>query len=438
MRTDNGLLPRDGRILCAVSGGVDSMYLLCRMEELGFSVAAAHYNHGLRGAEADRDEEFVRAFCRGRDIECVTERGDVRGFAEKEGMGLEAAARTLRYAFLERAADETGAEVIATAHTADDNAETVLLRLTRGAGLTGLCGIPPRRGRIVRPMLDVTRAEAEAYLAARGIPHVEDSTNGEDDYARNRIRHHVIPALAGENPGFVRAVARMTELLRADEMCLSAMAEDFLREHGDGDGLPVRELLALPGPVAGRVVRLAAGTELSRGHTDAILDIAARGGQTDVPGLRAAVSAGRLYLGAAPAAPMPDRPVTPGNTLYLPEAGLYLRCAEKAECPSYVYKSFNTFYFKCENICGNMTVGSRKEGDRYRPAGRGCTKGLKALFRERGVPPWERDRVPVLRDGQGVLALCGAPPAERACAAPGDRNVIEIEFFRRLPDDGGI
>ena len=103
MRTDNGLLPRDGLILCAVSGGVDSMYLLCRLEELGFSVAAAHYNHGLRGAEADRDEAFVRAFCRSRNIRCMTERGDVRAFAEKEGMGLEAAARTLRYAFLERA-----------------------------------------------------------------------------------------------------------------------------------------------------------------------------------------------------------------------------------------------------------------------------------------------------------------------------------------------
>ena len=143
------LLPDEGLILCAVSGGVDSMYLLSTLFESGHAVAAAHFNHGLRGAEADRDEAFVRDFCAGRGIAFHAGRGDTRAYAARNRLGIEEAARTLRYAFLERTADICGAAVIATAHTADDNAETLLMHLTRGAGLHGLGGIP--RGARHRP-----------------------------------------------------------------------------------------------------------------------------------------------------------------------------------------------------------------------------------------------------------------------------------------------
>ena len=184
------------RVLCAVSGGVDSMYLLYRMAELaaqrGFVVGCAHFNHGLRGAESDRDEAFVRAQCEKLGVPFYAGRGDVTSV---RGMGTEAAARELRYAFLTQCAAEHGYDWIATAHTADDNAETLLLNLARGCGLRGLTGIPPQRGKYLRPMLDTTRAQAEAYLTAHAIPHVEDSTNASDAYARNRVRHHAVPAL---------------------------------------------------------------------------------------------------------------------------------------------------------------------------------------------------------------------------------------------------
>ena len=186
MRMDTELLPREGLILCAVSGGADSMYLLARLMELGYTVAAAHYNHGLRGGEADRDETFVRGFCAARGVVFVSEKGGAAAFAAEQGMSVETAARTLRYDFLERTADALGAAVIATAHTADDNAETLLLHLARGTGLKGLGGIPPVRGRVVRPMLHVTRAEIEEYLRAHGIDYVTDSTNASDEYARCR------------------------------------------------------------------------------------------------------------------------------------------------------------------------------------------------------------------------------------------------------------
>ena len=180
-RFDFAALEKAGKVLCAVSGGADSVYLLHRCLEgaagHGYAVCAAHYDHGLRVEESGRDSRFVADMCRELGVECLTGRGDVRSYARERRLGTEEAARELRYAFLQEAAGKMGAQLIATAHNAGDNAETMLLALARGAGLRGLGGIPPRRGNIVRPMLAVTRAEVEEYLAARGIAHVEDSTN---------------------------------------------------------------------------------------------------------------------------------------------------------------------------------------------------------------------------------------------------------------------
>lgn len=223
------VIAHGARVLCAVSGGVDSMYLLHRMAELGaqrgFTVGCAHFNHGLRGVESDRDEAFVRAQCEKLGVPFYAGRGDVTSV---RGMGTEAAARELRYAFLTHCADEHGYDWIATAHTADDNAETLLLNLARGCGLRGLTGIQPQRGKLLRPMLDTTRAQAEAYLTARAIPHVEDSTNAADTYARNRVRHHAVPALESVNTAFVQHTSDTAALLREDERFLSGLAADFL------------------------------------------------------------------------------------------------------------------------------------------------------------------------------------------------------------------
>ena len=212
------------RVLCAVSGGVDSIYLLHRMTELaaqrGFTVGCAHFNHGLRGAESDRDEAFVRTQCAHLGVPFYAGRGDARSVR----VWAFGAARQLRYAFLTDCAAAHGYDWIATAHTADDNAETLLLNLARGCGLRGLTGIPPQRGKLLRPMLDTTRAEAEAYLAAHGIAHVEDSTNASDAYARNRVRHHAVPALESVNAAFVQHAADTAALLREDERFLGGLA----------------------------------------------------------------------------------------------------------------------------------------------------------------------------------------------------------------------
>ena len=186
-------------VVCAVSGGADSMALLMAMyvlkEKLGISLSAAHFNHRLRGEESDRDEAFVRDFCDRLDIPLFVGSGAVSAGPK----GLEAAAREARYAFF---ANLDGK--VATAHTADDNAETVLMHLVRGTGLKGLGGIMPVNGKYIRPMLNVTRAQAEAFLEEYHVSYVEDSSNAGDDFLRNRLRHHVMPLLKQENPNFRR------------------------------------------------------------------------------------------------------------------------------------------------------------------------------------------------------------------------------------------
>ncbi len=436
---DTDLLPRDGLILCAVSGGADSVYLLLRLAEMGYAVAAAHYNHQLRGAESDRDEAFVRDLCRERDIPFVSGRGDVRALAEKEKLGIEEAARALRYAFLEEAADALGAAVIATAHTADDNAETLLLALARGTGLNGLGGIPPRRGRIVRPMLGVTRREVEDYLRGRNAAWVEDATNADDAFARNRVRHGAVPVLETVDPAFLRTAGRTAALCREDEAYLCDLARAFIREHGGEDWLDARALAAQPWPVASRAVRLMAGRSLTAGHTRAILKAARDGGAADVPGLRAARTGGeRLVFGVKAAAPLPERTLDLPGRVFLPEAGLLAAAEKFTGCPQVVHKSYNIFYFQCENIYGSITLTGRRPGDRFRPAGRGCTKEVRRLLAEAGVPAWERDAVPVVRDEAGILAVYGVGQAERAFARPGDGGTVaKIEFIRLEPDVGG-
>ena len=248
------------KVLCAVSGGADSMcllYVLNREKDaLGITLSAAHYEHGIRGEESERDAAFTGQVCREMGIELVCEHGDVPAFAAEHHLGLEEAARKLRYAFLNRCADSLGCDVIATAHNLEDNAETVLFHLARGSGLRGLCGIPPKNGRLIRPLLAVSRDEIEAFLNSEGISWVNDSSNGSDCYVRNRLRHNVLPELRRINPLYAEAVLRTSELLRRDEEALSAFAERFIKEYYDGVSLPAKALLEQPFSVASQFTGL--------------------------------------------------------------------------------------------------------------------------------------------------------------------------------------
>lgn len=296
------MLPEGSRVLCAVSGGADSMCLLHwlkeRREEYGFSLLAAHYEHGLRGDESLRDAAFTREQCEMLGIRIVVGKGDVAAFAESQKLGIEDAARTLRYRFLEETADRLACDRIATAHNLNDNAETVLMNLCRGAGTRGLAGIPPVRGRIVRPLLWTSREEIETYLDVHRIPHIEDSSNRSDDYTRNRIRHQIIPLLMEENPSFLSAIGRTAELLREDDACLCREAEAFLREHRKGNSIPSKALLRLEPAVAARVVRTLCGRGVSMERTLALLRFAegTERGILEIPGQKIRRQHGQLYF----------------------------------------------------------------------------------------------------------------------------------------------
>ena len=432
------MLPRGTGVLCAVSGGADSMCLLhllwSRRGELGLRVCAAHFEHGLRGEESLRDCAFVEDWCRQRGIPCLTEHGDVRAYAAGRRIGLEAAARELRYAFLERAADELGCARIATAHTADDNAETLLLNLTRGGGAKGLSGIPPVRGRVVRPLLETTRAEVDAYLKACAVPHVEDSSNGGDEFRRNRIRHGVVPTLRELNPAFAEAAARSAALLRDDEDCLAGMAERFLGQAYDGTSLSAAALAALHPAVASRALRQLCPRPLERRHVAAALRFAQGEGLgfLDLPGLRLRREQGRLWFDGESAGPLPERLIRPGTVTEIPEAGLRVRAETGVFPGEEINDSFKTYWLKYEKIKGDIVCSSRRPGDRIAPAGRGLSKSLKQLFLEAGTTQAERLLTPVFRDGEGVLAVYGLAVDQRCVPQAGDRALkLTIETVRQ-------
>ena len=424
-------------MLCAVSGGADSMCLLhwlCSQGDL--QVIAAHYEHGLRGEESLRDAAFVEDFCKKNGISCIVEHGNAGAYAGEKHLGIEEAARELRYSFLERTADEQGCDRIATAHNADDQTETVLLNLCRGAGLSGLCGIPPKRGRIVRPLLHVTRREIEEYLLTHSLPHVEDSSNADESFRRNRLRHQVLPVLRELNPRLSETLARSSALLREDAEYLEEQAERFLQEHAIGDGLPLQELLTLHRAISSRVLRRICPQTLEQKHVEAALAFCAGEGlgYLDLPGLRLRREQGRLYFSEESVRILPERIVRAGEILELPEIGLRLR-TDQIIYQGEVYDLFKTFLFKCENICGTLYCTGRRPGDRFHPQGRNCGKSLHDLFREAGLTQRERDRIPVFRDERGVLAVPGYPADERVKPERGD-PVLRVRIIETGERDG--
>ena len=279
--------PDGGKILCAVSGGMDSMCLLhFVMRQPGFEVTAAHFNHQLRPCTADRDETFVRDWCAARDIPFVSGRGNVMKYAREKGLSLEEAARELRYAFLRDAAQRGGFDAIFTAHHADDNAETMLLNLVRGTGSAGLVGIPQIRDNVYRPFLRTERAKLEAYAEGNRIPHVEDETNQEMDFARNVLRHRVLPVLKELNAGAVENMSHTAGILARESEGMERLAEDIVRQGvrtSDGIAVSCTVLLNVPLAVAERAVLLllsvVAGQrkDLAAAHVDAVLELADRG-----------------------------------------------------------------------------------------------------------------------------------------------------------------
>ena len=403
------LPPEGGVLLCAVSGGRDSVCLLHYLASIapkhGFTVAAAHLNHQMR-PEAQRDEDFVRELCRTLNVPFYTEAAPVYEMAERWCLGVEETGRRLRYDFFLRTADAIGAQRIATAHHAQDQAETVLLNLLRGTGPEGLGGIPPVRGRIVRPLLQTGRAEIEDYLQTHRLPHVEDSTNENTHYARNRLRRELWPQLATINPALERAIGRTAEIVRSENAYLDALAAERLPAEGTAG--ETAALLAAPEPLRPRMVRLllermpTGKKDVGAVHIDAVLALAEGGGSLDLPeNLLAVCRDGWLRLTLKETAP-PEKVLVQG------------------------LNAWGQYDITLHGGQGRrVTVRSWHSSDRM-PMARG-SRSLKRLFADAGIGIETRDSVPVVCvDGQ-PRAVYGVQ--ERS--SPEDGEPIQIIINKR-------
>jgi len=378
-------------VICAVSGGADSVALLFCLyllkDKLGITLEAAHFNHRLRGEESNRDEAFVAQLCDRYDIPLHIGAGNVVPGKK----GLEAAARDARYGYF-----QTLSGKIATAHTADDNAETVLMHLVRGTGLKGLGGIAPVNGNIIRPMLGVTRQDVEGFLEEWCLSHITDSSNATDAFLRNRIRHHVMPLLKAENPKLAENLSAMALNLREDEKTLSSLAQK--------DTLPTVEALKTMSPaLRNRALEAFLKRSGVKEPEQSHLALAEKLVFSDKPSARAAFPGGITLARSY-------------NTLTVlreeePMEETLLPCPGEADLPGYrvvcapaeaIENTPTVFTLRPQ---GTMVLRCRQGGDTIRlSAG---TKQLKKLFIDRKIPAAQRLRIPVLSDDRGVLGVCG-------------------------------
>jgi tRNA(Ile)-lysidine synthase len=452
------------------------VHLLRELERAGELTLAgvAHFNHQLRES-ADADEDFCRGIAAHLGVPFDAGRGDVRERARLEGRSVEDAARASRYEFLEGAADRAGAEAIAVAHSLDDQAETFLLRLLRGAGPRGLAGILPRAGRVVRPLLDVRRAELREYLAARQLAFREDETNADVAIPRNRVRHELIPYLeAWFSPGITDVLAREAAIAREDEDLLQIQAIDLaslivLRKEADQNTSPATtridaaRLTTLHPAMAARVARIALEQASNRyigfdqiARLLAFARDARPGAALSLPGVRAMRDARGIVLGAARSRP-PSPPESnsfrfplsiPGEVRLDTQGWVISAGSTEAACvsgpahagpqgaPQPSPDQGGSVPVRSGSLKLPLAVRFRRPGDRLRPGGMGGKrKKLQDLFVDRKIPREFRDSVPlVVDDDDRIVWVVGEGVAEDFRVTAPSQGVIFLKA-RRL---GGL
>ena len=423
---DSGLVPAGGPLLVLLSGGGDSVCLLDVALRLGARVSALHVNYGLRPG-ADEDEEFVAALCERLGVPLHAERVEL-----PEGGNLQERAREARYALADSLTDSD----YAAAHTASDQAETVLYRLAVSPGSRALLGMAPRRGRLVRPLLEVTREEVRAYLRTRGLDWREDPSNTERRFARARVRHDLLEAMRTVGPAPERTIAETARQLREEAEVLDAAVSGALDELGGGPAVSLAALREHPPALRRLVLRrlaeqaarepLAAGADagdedarpraLSRREADEILDLDDRGTKAlDLGGgLRAVAEYGTVRFTRAreEAVPDPAELTVPGRVRF-GDWEVEARLGGTGDV-------------SVTGIGATVTVRAWREGDRMRPAGLGGTKTLQDLFTDRKIPRALRRTLPIVEAAGEIVWVAGVAVDERFAAAEGAPDAVAL------------
>lgn len=463
---EHRLIQPGDRIVAAVSGGADSVALLRALielrPELAIGLSVAHFNHHIRGAEADADQEFVRELAAKFELEFHLGSADVPAHARENKMSLETAARELRHQWFAGLLQQSRGNKIATAHTLDDQAETVLMRILRGSGSRGLAGIAPwqKEKSLVRPMLGVTRGEVESWLNSLGQPWREDSTNRDPHHTRNRIRHELLPALQRDyNPAVRQTLADLAELARGEEDYWSAETEQLAARlvragkpsrsgrssaaEGEVIAVELRALRALPLALQRRLLRAMAGQlggALEFRHIHELLEFAAQkkpGLKLELPGgLRGLLTLRELQInrGARPSvAAQYCYPLKVPGEVSIPELGVTL--SAQLVSPEQRLSRYNSGHYQLldrASLAPELKVRNWRAGDRYFPAHTRNPKKVKELL-QRGrigveLSPEQRACWPVIESAGEIIWMKGFPVPQAFAAGAGEAVLIEEQI----------
>jgi tRNA(Ile)-lysidine synthase len=423
----NHLICAGERVGVAVSGGVDSMSLLFLLKNLGYSVLALHFEHGIRGEDSRADALFVRTFCAKEKIPFLLGSADVPSYARARKMSLEAAGRVLRYQFLL----DADVDKVATAHHMDDNAETILMNIARGCGVGGLTGIDLEAGRLIRPFLCLRRADIEAYAKEKSIPYVTDKTNFDMHFVRNRIRHGVMPELEKVNPAVTVMLDRLSENAREYARMIKELADAVPVESKNNEAsVDAKALWSLSQPVAAEVLFRMCGiagspTDVTRAHIEGMLSLRRTGAEIPVKnGIFAKYGYGRLIIykkddrikDISFCVPLRDKTVFPGGVIKKEKGTVNPHNSDKnCECFGH--------------LPADAVVRTRRPGDVFRPFGSG-EKKLKDFLIEKKIPREERDALPLVADGRRIIWVAGvAMSADYAVDASGEG--IKLKYNKR-------
>lgn len=420
-------MPLSGRtVAVGVSGGADSMALLHVLlelkDEFGMKIIACHVNHGIRGETADRDEKFVVEACKKLGVEARVLRADVPGTAKKMRLGVEECGRRIRYDFFNSVADDV---IIATAHTLNDRSETLLLNITRGASVKGLCSIPAVRGNIVRPLIDCTRADIEKYCSDNSIAFVTDETNFEDIYSRNRIRLNVIPELKKLNPSLEKAFLRLISNAEEENDFMDGFSREILGKVRLADGYDAEFLNKQHRAVRKRVIFEIINTETGiipeAVHIEQVDGILS-GGRTEIIGSTVVeVKNGILKI----------NPETDNFSDWECDFDRLIAEAPFGKIKGEIIhrnnlppkQSVHNKVLDYGSIVGHCVLRNRRPGDKMKLAGSSCTKTLKKLFSEKHIE--NRNSAAVLADEAGICWVQGLGCADR-CKIKAETDKILI------------
>ncbi len=404
-------------VLVALSGGADSVALLhimhCLSQKYGFLVYSAHINHGLRGDEAIRDEEFSKEISEKLGIRFFSLRADIAKTASELGISEELAGRRVRYDFFTSLMDKYDIEFTATAHHKNDNAETILMNFMRGSGMSGLCGIPYRRDRYIRPMLDVSRTQIEKYCSENNLKFVTDATNKNTVYTRNKVRNLLIPEIAEWfNPNIADTITSNAKIISDDESFLNSVADSEFKRYYSDNGVQCDVLISMHIAIARRFIRkmiehICPLDDVSSAVVESVYKIAKKNQTGRFVNISDEVAA-RIEYGKLIVSRIPEKcaefeyNVKIGEKKYIPELNLTILAEYAGERVDDGY-----VYFSATDALTEIIIRNRRSGDVFYPSGMGGRKKVKDYMINEKIPKFERDRIGIMAFGDDIAWIIG-------------------------------